>query len=317
MDKLRWGYIGSGNIAFKVAESTVKHGHPISCVYSRNKETAQNLANKYSAEIAENLEEFLQKDTIDAVYIATPHTSHMHYAIEALKAGKPVLCEKPVGINEQEVREIIDCAKQSNIYFVEGMWTWFSPVTLKVKEWIANERIGKIEKVNVSYSFPGILKPATSRVRDPKTAGGALLDIGIYPITYCYKLFGYPQKIECKGTVKDGIDVKEKITLYYDGFTCDISVSLFKVSENMTIKGSDGRIDLPVFHVAPLAKLKSKNGNEIFTGATDYITEFDRCAEEIKAGKNESDFIPFSQTIDCMRIMDECRRQMNLIYPCE
>ncbi len=317
MEKIRWGYIGSGSIANTVAMNTVKHGHAIGLVYSRNKDTASKFAERHGAEVADSLEELLHSDKIDAVYIATPHTSHSKYAIEAMKAGKPVLCEKPVGINEGEVADIISCAKETGVYFAEAMWTWFSPVTLKVEEWVKGKRIGDITKVKISYGFPGILKSQTSRVRDPKTAGGALLDIGIYPVTYCYRLFGYPKGIVCKGTVKDGIDVKEKITLSYDGFDCEIELSFYKLMENMSIKGTEGRIDLPAFHVAPMARMRSKKGNEIFTGITDYQTEFDRVAEEIKAGKEESDFIPFEQTLNAMKIMDECRRQMKLVYPCE
>ncbi len=144
-----------------------------------------------------------------------------------------------------------------------------------------------------------------------------MLDVGIYPITYCYKLFGYPKSVKCVGKIKDGIDTKENIVLSYEGFDCEIEVSLYKLKEGMKIVGTDGKIDIPVFHVAQMAKLKNSNGNEIFKGRTDYITEFDCCVNEIKEGKKESDFIPFSQTVDCMKIMDECRRQMGLVYPCE
>ncbi len=315
--KLRWGYIGSGSIAATVAMNTVPHGHKITCVYSRNKETAAKSAEKYGARVCLSLDELLESDEVDAVYIATPHTSHKMYSLEALKKGKPVLCEKPVGINSKEVKEIIACAKDNGTYFCEAMWTWFSDMALQIERLIKEKKIGDIKAVKISYSFPGILKAPTSRVRDPKTAGGALLDIGIYPITYCYRLFGYPEKIMCKGTVKDGIDVKEKIILSYDGFDCEINVSLFKASESMKIIGSDGKIDIPLFHVARLATLKNKDGREVFTGKTDYATEFDRCSQEIKEGKKESSYIPFSQTLDCMKIMDECRRQMGLVYPCE
>ncbi len=317
MEKMRWGYIGSGSIAWTVAMNTEKHGHKIGAIYSRNKDTAKKFSDKYGAQVCSSVTELIKDSKIDAVYIATPHTSHFEYTLEALKAGVPVLCEKPVGINEKEVSGMIECAKENNTYFVEAMWTWFSPVALKVKEWISQKKIGEIKKVKVSYAFPGMMQKPTSRVRDPKTAGGALLDIGIYPITYCYKLFGYPKKISCKGKIKDGIDVSEKIVLSYEGFDCEIGLSLYKLGEGMHIKGTEGKIDLPIFHVASKATLKSKKGNEVFWGKTDYLTEFDRVSEEIKAGKKESDFIPFSQTLDCMRIMDECRRQMKLVYPSE
>ncbi len=317
MEKFRWGYIGSGNIAVQVAMSTERKGHKIGCIYSRNSNTASKLCEKYEADYCDTVEELISSDKIDGVYICTPHTSHKEYALKCLNAGLPVLCEKPVGINVQEVTEMTECAKTNNTYFCEAMWTWFSPVALKVKEWVDDSKIGSVKKVKVSYAFPGMMMKKTSRVRDPKTAGGALLDVGIYPITYCYKLFGYPKEIKCRGKIKEGIDVKEDIILSYDGFDCEIEVSLCKLKEGMKIIGNNGKIDIPVFHVAQIATLKNDKGKEVFKGKTDYVTEFDRCVEEIKAGKKESDFIPFSQTIDCMKIMDECRRQMGLKYPSE
>ncbi len=317
MEKLRWGYIGSGSIAATVAANTEKRGHKIGAIYSRNKITAEKFGEKYEAEVFDDIDEFLNSENFDAVYIATPHTSHCEYAVKALNRKIPVLCEKPVGINEKEVSLMIETAKANETYFAEAMWTWFSPVAYEVKKWIDEKRIGKIKKVKIIYAFPGMLQKPTSRVRDPKTAGGALLDIGIYPITYCYRLFGYPKAIKCRGKIKNGIDVSDKIILSYEGFDCEISLSLYKLNEGMYIKGEKGRIDLPIFHVARTVTLKSKSGKEIYTGKTDYLTEFDRCAEEIKEGKKQSDFVPFSSTAATMKIMDECRRQMKLVYPVE
>ncbi len=162
MEKFRWGYIGSGNIAVQVAMSTERKGHKIGCIYSRNPKTSQNFCNKYGAQYCGTVDELISSDKIDGVYICTPHTSHKEYAIKCLKAGIPVLCEKPVGINVREVTEMIECAKENNTYFCEAMWTWFSPVALKVKEWIDNNKIGQIKKVKVSYAFPGMMAKKTS-----------------------------------------------------------------------------------------------------------------------------------------------------------
>lgn len=317
MDNFKWAYIGCGSIAEKTAKDITKGNHKIVSVYSRNYEKACAFAEKYGAKAFKTAEEAILYNQVDAVYIATPHTSHPEYSITALKNHKPVLCEKPVGINANDADNLISCAKENKTYFCEAMWTWFSDVALTVREWIKNGKIGEVEEVKINYSFPGILKPKTSRVLMPETAGGALLDIGIYPITYCYNLFGYPDEIICSGTVKNGIDVSEKIVLKYGKTICSFNVSLTAAREDCTIKGSDGKIILPLFHMASKAILKTKEGKEIFNGKTDYLTEFTRAAEEIKAGKIQSDYIPFSATKNCMKIMDECRKQMNLIYPCE
>ncbi len=317
MGKFRWAYIGCGSIAEKTARDITKGNHCIISVYSRNYEKAVAFAEKYNACAFKTAEEAILCKNVDAVYIATPHTSHVEYSIAALKNHKPVLCEKPIGINIADVDRIINCARENETYFCEAMWTWFSDVALTVKDWIKSGKIGDVEEIKINYSFPGILKPKNSRVLLPETAGGALLDIGIYPITYCYNLFGYPDEIICKGTVRNGIDISEKITLRFGKTICKFSISLTSAREDCIIKGTKGKISLPLFHMASKATLKNAEGKKAFSGKTDYLTEFTRVAEEIRAGKIQSDYIPFASTQNCMKIMDECRRQMNLKYPCE
>lgn len=317
MSKFRWAYIGSGGIAKNTAHSITRGNHCITAVYSRNTEKAKAFAGKYSAKVFTSVDDLLESDCYDAVYIATPHTSHLEYAVKAMNAGKPVLCEKPVGISTDEVDLMLAASKENNVYFCEAMWTWFSEVALTVKNWISENRIGQIKNVHIDYAFPGLMMSKNSRVLMPETAGGALLDIGIYPITYCYNLFGYPKNIICNGTIKNGIDISETVTLCYDGFNCTLEMSLAKLKEGCKIIGTNGEINIPMFHMARLATMKTDSERTTFRGKTDYLTEFTRVAEEIAAGKTESDFIPFSSTRACMQIMDECRKQMNLKYPFE
>lgn len=318
MEKFRWAYVGSGSIAESTAKEIVKGNHSIISVYSRNLEKAKSFAQKYHADAFDDFDSAVNRDDVDAVYIATPHTSHVDYAVRAMELGKPVLCEKPVGISVKDVDVLVNTAKGTDTYFCEAMWTWFSDVALTVKKWVQDGAIGEVKKVIINYAFPGILMPKTSRLLMPETAGGALLDIGIYPITYCYNLFGYPERIYCKGKVRGGIDLSEKVILDYGKFKCTLNMSLYGLKEGCFIKGSEGSISLPVFfHMASKAILKNDKGKQVFNGSTDYLTEFTRVAEEIKQGKKESSYIPFSATRDCMKIMDECRRQMNLVYPFE
>lgn len=318
MDKFRWAYVGNGNIAVSTAQEILKGNHKIVSVCGRNAEKAAAFAKKYGALSFEDLESAVNRPDIDAVYIATPHTSHVDYAVRAMKAGKPVLCEKPVGVSVRDVDVLINTAKKENIYFCEAMWTWFSDVALTVKKWVQSGEIGSVGKVVINYAFPGILMPKNSRVLMPETAGGALLDIGIYPITYCYNIFGFPKDIICRGRLKNGIDISETVTLKYDGFDCVLNMSLCSLKENCFMKGTKGSVSLPsFFHMASKAVLKNENGRQVFKGRTDYLTEFDRAAQEIRAGRKESVYIPFASTRNCMLIMDECRRQLGLVYPFE
>ena len=317
MAKFRWGYIGNGNIAYSTARSILKGDHDIIAVYGRNKAKVNEFAKKYNAAAYNDLDKMLARDDIDAIYIATPHTSHVDYAVKAMEAHKSVLCEKPVGISVFDVDTLVDCARQNNVYFAEAMWTWFSDVALNVKQWIKAKEIGDISSVVINYAFPGIMMPKNSRVLLPETAGGALLDIGIYPITYCYNLFGYPKKIKCNGIIKNGIDVEEQVILNYEGFECELNMSLRTLKESCVINGAAGEIKIPMFHMASHAVMKNKSGRKSYKGKTDYLNEFSRVADEIRAGKKESDYVNFNATRDCMKIMDECRKQMNLVYPFE
>lgn len=317
MDKFKWAYIGAGGIANSTSRSILKGDHEIVSVYSRNFEKAEAFASKVGAVAVKTAEEAINFNGVDAVYIATPHTSHVEYALMALEAHKPVLCEKPVGVCEEDVKLLIKTAEENSTYFAEAMWTWFSDVALTVKDWVQSGKIGRVQKVKIHHAFPGLKKKADSRVRNPMTAGGALLDIGIYPITYCYNIFGYPDKIVCDGKVQDGIDIGEKVTLHYGNMKCELYMSFEYFKEKFVIEGTEGKIDLPIFHVSPVAVMRSKKGNKVFFGKTTYLNEFDRVAKEIREGKTQSDYIPFKSTIDCMKIMDSCREQMELKYPFE
>lgn len=316
MDKFRWAYIGSGNIAKSTARSITRSNHMISAVWSRNSEKGRAFAKKYGAVFYPDYDSLLQSGDFDAVYIATPHTSHKDYSLKAMEAKKPVLCEKPIGVTTDEVREMISSAKSNDVYFCEAMWTWFSDMAYGVKNWIDDKTVGDILDVHIDYSFPGLMMSKNSRVLTPETAGGALLDVGIYPITYCYRLFGYPESISCTGNIKNGIDVSETVVLGYKDFRCTLVMSLDKLKEGCSIKGTMGSIEIPFFHVARIATLKAGKKQRL-KGKTDYLTEFDHVAEEIRSGKKESSFVPHKATEDCIRIMDECRKQMNLVYPFE
>lgn len=317
MDKFRWLYVGSGNIAASTARSILRGNHQITAVYGRTLSKVESFAKKHNAKAYTDYDEAVLADDVDGVYIATPHTAHVDYAVRAMELGKPVLCEKPVGVTVKDVDTLINSAKENDIYFCEAMWTWFSDVALTVKKWVDDKEIGDIVNVEIDYKFPGLMMSKDSRIRTPETAGGALLDVGIYPITYCYNLFGYPNSIKCDGVIKDGIDITETITLSYDGFNCTLNVGLDSLKEGCTIKGTKGTIKLPIFHCAAKAVMKKGLKRKVFRGRTDYLTEFTKVSEEIDAGLKESKYIPFSATRDCMKIMDECRRQMNLVYPFE
>lgn len=318
MEKFRWAYIGNGNIAKSTAMAVTKGDHEIVAVYGRNEKKARRFAKRYGARTYADFESAVNSDSVDGVYIATPHTSHVDYAIRAMELKKPVLCEKPVATSAKEVERLIAASDENGVYFAEAMWTWFSNVALKVKNWVQRGEIGDVKTVEINYAFPGLMMNKESRVLTPETAGGALLDIGVYPITYCYNLFGYPKRITCNGTIKDGIDIEETVILEYKKkLTCTLIMSFSNLKESCIIRGTKGEIEVPFFHMAKKAILRNESGQTVFRGKTDYLIEFTRAAKEIRSGKTDSAYVPHSATLDCMKIMDECRRQMKLVYPFE
>ncbi|MBR4461444.1 MAG: Gfo/Idh/MocA family oxidoreductase [Erysipelotrichaceae bacterium] len=321
MDKFRWCFIGTGRLANQVAKQILDSGnHEITVCFSRNEERCKEFAKQYHARSCVSSEEALRSGDIDAVYIVTPHNAHFRYAKQALEAGKPVFCEKAFTVSAWETEELIRIARQNRLYLAEAMWTWFSPCANQVKKWIDEKQIGEIRNASFTYHMKSI--GYAPRVSDPKRAGGALLDITVYPITYAYRLFGYPKKIESNAVLKNGIDVSEEIVMTFEkGIKTTISASIvdMKGLEKMKISGSEGSISSSFYHASTKAILRKglldrqtyKSGNQLFNS---YVDEFDTVASEIREGLLESRMVPLGSTLDVMRIMDEIRKQIGLEY---
>lgn len=315
-----WAFIGAGTLAGQVArEITASGRHRIVSVYTRRADKCAAFAAEYGALAAASAEEAISCDGVEGVYIVTPHTSHAEYALLAMKMGKPVLCEKPVTTDARQAAEMIRLSEEKGVYFSEAMWTWFSPIANKVKQWLTEGAYGEIRSCHLNYRGQG--RYYAPRVMDPNVAGGALLDIGIYPITYIYRLFGQPEKIECDGVLENGVDMSEDIRMIYpEGRTYTISVSLADdhETEDLRLTGSKAETVLPRFHYANSVTLEKEDGSrEQFDGYGGMLNEFDLAASEIRAGKTESAFVPHSATLAVMKLMDECRSQMGLVYPFE
>ena len=314
-----WCFIGTGTLAKQVAREIAASGrHRVASVYSRRFETAAQFAEQYGGKAFEEAAAAILN--ADAVYVVTPHPSHYQYVKLAVELGKPVLCEKPFTVSAAETKELFDLARAKKVYIVEGMWTWFAPVALKVKEWLDSGEAGEVEQVVTRY-LVNVLDYAP-RLTDPALAGGAILDSGVYPLTYLYRLFGKPAAIRCTGVIENGIDLSDEIDLTFaGGQTHHISLSIAddRREEYIRIIGTKADIFADHFHYADKAELISKDGKVIrtFEAKTTLLNEFDRAAEEIRAGLTESVWIPPQATMDVMEIMDECRKQIGLVYPFE
>ena len=308
-----WCFIGTGKIAHKVAKELVTNpGHRIVSVYNRTKEKAESFALTYHAKVYDSAFEAINDPNVDAVYIATTNETHFEFAKLCLYNSVPVLCEKPITGNALELKKLIKLSEANDTFLKEAMWTWFNPVANKVKEWIKEERIGKIQYVECIFNMPifGYNK-AKGRYISPARYGGALLDLGVYPVRYVYELFGKPKSIEAKGKLYNGIDVWNESIFDYGDFKAKVSsqINAF-VGEHCIIKGEKGTIKVPLFHMASKAVLKAKDGKKKFA------TQFRVVAEYVKKEKPD-ELVSLDSSLAVMELMDEIRRQIGVVFPCD
>ncbi|MBQ3318388.1 MAG: Gfo/Idh/MocA family oxidoreductase [Spirochaetales bacterium] len=184
-EAFRWAFIGTGTLARKVIKEITASGrHAVVSAYSRNRQRLEDFCSPYGTCAATSVEDAVKRPDVDAVYISVTNESHYEICRKCLELGKPVLLEKPFTIKAEETERLQALAKGKGLYLSEAMWTWYSDVPNKVLELVRSGRLGKVKDVYMSYSRYSI--DYAPRVSDPLLGGGALLDIGIYPITYSY-----------------------------------------------------------------------------------------------------------------------------------
>ncbi len=324
MKKIKWGIIGTGKIAHTFAEALAGcEDAELLAVASRTTEKAQKFAEKFGFKRFYGSYSQLADDSdIDAVYIATPMASHYNDAIMCLNAGRNVLCEKTVALNAGQLEDILSLAKQKNLFFMEAMWMKCRPVYLKMMEWIKNGKIGEPQYIKADFSN-FIPYNSNDRLFRLDCGGGALLDLGVYPLTLADAVLGTPDEILSSAHIgKDGVDLHNSIILRYnDGRFASMDNGFeIQLSNNAVISGDKGYITLGRwFHCTCETSLFSKEGsliekfespNEI-NGYEYEIKEVHRC---LNNGLKESPLVPHADTVRVMKLMDECRRQWNMLF---
>ena len=313
-----WCFIGTGKIANKVAKELVTNpGHQIVTVFNRTKKKAEAFAKKFNSKVYESALEAINDPRVEGVYIATTNETHFSYAKLCLENRKPVLCEKPITGNAKELKELIRISKENNTMLKEAMWTWYNPVANQVKQWIKEERIGKILSVDCIFNMPifGYNK-AKGRYISPSRYGGALLDLGVYSVRYVYELFGNPKSIKSRGKLYNGIDLFNVSTFEYDGFNARVSSQINAlVGEHCIIKGEKGTIKVPLFHMASKAVLKTKEGKVVFKDKKKkFATQFRVIAEYFKNEK-PNELVSIESSLEVIMLMDEIRKQIGVVFP--
>ncbi|MCR9155058.1 MAG: Gfo/Idh/MocA family oxidoreductase [Bacteroidetes bacterium] len=245
---IKWAILGLGKIASKMAQDLqLSHRSQLWAVASRSSDKAQNFAQQFgAAKYYSSYSELCTDPDVDIVYIATPHAFHYEHSLLALRNGKAVLCEKPIGMNRKEVEALIAEAKSQNCFLMEGLWTRFIPGFQAAANLIEEGSIGRIQIIEANFSFKATYDPS-SRLFDPKLGGGALRDIGIYPLYLSLHLLGIAPKMNLEAKLDaNGIDRACRLILdYSSNQLADLNCSFLETRPvEATIYGSEGKLHL-------------------------------------------------------------------------
>ena len=336
MKKYGWGFIGLGNIVKRMLTALPSVPNAaLAAAGSRDGEKAKAFAKEHGfAKSYGSYSECIKDPDVDIIYVATPHPMHAECSIEALEAGKAVLCEKPVAVNTADLKRVIDCARKNNTFFMEGMWSRFFPVNRAVKAIIDSGRAGMVTLMEVDFGFGGWnnMNPANpdSRLFSPQMAGGSLLDIGVYTASYCdYMKNGMaPAEIKAMASMTGtGVDgMAAFIMKYPDGSMSVQRSSIVQTTRTCaTIYCEKCTIEIPGFWHPTKAVIAWKD-----TGTTETIEiplthgtgeGFNYECEEVMrcldAGLKESPLMTHDDSIRVMGQLDAIRAQVGLKFPFE
>lgn len=327
---LRWGIIGAGLIAHKLADAVnLDPDSTLVAVASKSAERAQAFAEQYGIEGTADYAALVSRADIDVIYIATTHNFHYENALLALQHKKHLLVEKPFTVNAAQAQELIALAARNGCFMMEAIWVRFLPSMIRLKQILQSGTIGEIKLFNIS--FGGIAQAQyLPRLTDPELAGGVTLDMGIYPLTFVnFLLDDLPSasKSFCR-FASTGVDELAAYQLQYESgciASINTSFNLFTRMEAM-IYGSLGYIEFPHFQQGTTFTVHIHNGTRTIE-SSDTITEENHgngfiyqvaeVVRQIRAGKLESNIIPLKETLATMQLMDSLRAEWGFRYPFE
>ncbi|MET7424805.1 Gfo/Idh/MocA family oxidoreductase [Dactylosporangium sp. NPDC005555] len=325
---IKWGIIAPGWIAGQFAGALHRHSKStVTAVGSSSAERAKAFAAQHGAARAYgSYEALVADDDIDAVYVASPHSHHFEQARLALQAGKPVLIEKAFTQNAAQAAQLIELARGSGLLLMEAMWSRFLPHYDIVRQLIADGTLGDVQTVISDHGQHFDIEP-THRLLNPALAGGALLDLGIYPISFTSFVLGVPDGIQATGTMTTtGVDAQVSAVLRTGSAHGIISTTQTAASPTTaSISGTAGRIELS----GPFYQPQSVRFTDLagatresappttITGHEGLVHQAAHFAELLTTGATESPLLPLSETLSIMQTMDEIRRQIGLVYPNE
>ncbi len=322
---IRWGIIGVGWMADQFANAVNAHTEStVHAVSSRTLEKAQAFAASHSvAQAYGSIAELVADPDIDVIHIASPHPEHRANALEAIAAGKNVLVEKPMCLNAPDARTLIDAARAADVFVMEAMWTRFLPDVVALKKAIADGEIGDVIALQADHGQAFPYDP-TSRWWNPALAGGALLDIGIYPVAFAHDILGAPTSITTVAQMTETNVDGHVSAIFTYGAKTQASLQSTMWAETPTvalISGTTGRIEVdgPFYREASFRVVTEEGVREVpYTGVPNgYAYEAAEVARRITAGEKQSPAMTPEMTLEVMASLDEIRRQIGLTYPGE
>lgn len=326
MEKIKWGILSTGKIAHTFAKALQATADAeLYAVSSRSAGKAAAFAEEYGFEKAYgSAEEMLADKNVQAVYIASPMSCHYADAVKCLNAGKNVLCEKTVTLCGAQLDEILKLAAEKKLFFMEAMWTKTLPHFRQAKQWVDEGKIGKIKMIKADFVNVCEANPEDRLFRSD-LGGGALLDLGVYPLSLAMSFLGNnPSEISALALMKNNVDYDDAVTIKYNDAFAALTFGFDCSADNSaTIVGENGLIVFDSwFFCAEAVRLFDKDNKlveqkrfpHIRTGYEYEIKEVNRC---IRAGLFESPLVPHAETRAVMTVIDEIKRQIGLSFPNE
>lgn len=323
MEKIRWGVLSTGKIAHtfaKALQATV--GAELYAVSSRSKEKAAAFAEEYGFEkYYGSTEEMLADENVQAVYIASPMSCHYGDAVKCLNAGKHVLCEKTVTLCTKQLEELLSLAKEKKLFFMEAMWMKTLPHYLQAKKWAEEGRIGRIKMIKSDFLNLCEGDPEDRLFRND-LGGGALLDLGVYNLSFSMAFLGNePEEISALAVMKNDVDYNDCVTLKYKDAFASMAFGFDCRSENTAvIVGEKGVIQFGNwFFCSEYVSLYDNNNRLIETKhfphpRTGYEYEIREVCRCLREGLSESPLVPHSDTLAVMKVIDRIKIQTGLVF---
>ena len=324
-EKFNWGILGPGGIARAFAtDLALIEGHAIAAVGSRSLANAQKFSATFGGTAYGSYEELVTDPSIDAIYVATPHPAHHDNVILALNAGKPVLCEKPFSVSAREAQSMIDAAARNKVALMEAMWARFLPHYANVRAIVDSGVLGPILSIHADHG-QRLADQGIARLIDPNLAGGALLDLGIYPVSFAHMILGNPAHITSHAVMTDrGVDGQTSMIFTYEGGAQAVltTTMIEQTPCRAVVAGVNGWLEIDRTFYNPAAmRVVLIDGS-----TTEYPNTYkghglreqaETFKELVRSGKFESEILTWKDTVDIMKTLDTVREQIGLKYPFE